>query len=146
MPEGASLLAFVAAALVVLVIPGPGVLYIIARSLSQGRRAGLISVLGLSAGALVHVVAATAGLTAILLTSATAFGIVKALGAAYLIYLGLCALFSRQPAVDVEAPAPHSLSRLFTDGVIVSVLNPKIAVFFLAFLPQFVDPARGSAS
>lgn len=146
MPEGASLLAFVAAALVVLVIPGPGVLYIIARSLSQGRRAGLISVLGLSVGALVHVVAATAGLTAILLTSATAFGIVKALGAAYLIYLGLCALFSRQPAVDVEAPAPHSLSRLFTDGVIVSVLNPKIAVFFLAFLPQFVDPARGSAS
>ena len=138
MPGSASLVGFVLASLVVLLIPGPGVLYTVARSLSQGQRAGLVSVLGLSAGALVHVAAATIGLSAILLTSATAFGIVKALGAAYLIYLGICALLARDATADVGAPEPRLLSRLFTDGVVVSVLNPKIAVFFLAFLPQFV--------
>ncbi len=134
-----SLMGFIAAALVVLVIPGPGVLYIVARSVSQGQRAGLVSVLGLSAGALVHVAAATLGLSAILLTSATAFSVVKTLGAAYLIYLGVRALLSRSDVGGMEAMAPRSLQRLFTDGVVVSVLNPKIAVFFLAFLPQFVD-------
>ena len=138
-----SLLGFVAAALVLLLIPGPGVLYIVARSLSQGHRAGLVSVLGLSIGALVHVAAATAGLSAILLASATAFGIVKTLGAGYLIYLGIRTLFARGPAASVEASAPRPLYRLFRDGVVVSVLNPKIAVFFLAFLPQFVEPSRG---
>lgn len=143
MPGGTSLVGFVAAALVLLLIPGPGVLYIVARSLSQGHRAGLISVLGLSVGALVHVAAATAGLSAILLTSATAFGLVKALGAGYLIYLGIRTLLARPPTAGVEASALRSLYRLFTDGVLVSVLNPKIAVFFLAFLPQFVDPSRG---
>jgi threonine/homoserine/homoserine lactone efflux protein len=119
-------------------------MYVLARSLSQGQRAGLVSVLGLSAGAFVHVIAATVGLSALLLASAAAFGIVKLLGAAYLIYLGIRALFSRQASVDVEMPAPRSLRRLFTDGVIVSVLNPKVAVFFLAFLPHFADPSRGS--
>jgi threonine/homoserine/homoserine lactone efflux protein len=143
MPSGTSLLGFVAAALVVLLIPGPGVLYIVARSAGQGHRAGLASVLGLSAGALVHVVAATAGLSTILLTSATAFGIVKALGAAYLIYLGLTTLFAGRPMVSIEAATPLSLYRVLTDGVVVSVFNPKIAVFFLAFLPQFVDPGLG---
>lgn len=143
MPSSTSLLGFVAAALVLLLIPGPGVLYIVARSLSQGHRAGLVSVLGLSVGALVHVAAATAGLSAILLTSATAFGIVKALGAGYLVYLGIRTLFTRRPTASVEAPTPRSLYRLFSDGALVSVLNPKIAVFFLAFLPQFVDPSRG---
>ena len=138
-----SWLGFVAAALVLLLIPGPAVLYIVARSLSQGHRAGLVSVLGLSLGALVHVAAATAGLSAILLASATAFGIVKALGAGYLIYLGIRTLFARQPTGSVEASPPRSLYRLFRDGVFVSVLNPKIAVFFLAFLPQFVEPSRG---
>ena len=143
MPGTASLAGFVVAALVVLLIPGPGVLYIVARSVSQGQRAGLVSVLGLSAGALVHVAAATVGLSAILLASATAFGIVKALGAVYLIYLGLRALFARQAAVAVNAPAPRPAHRLFADGVLVSILNPKIAVFFLAFLPQLVEPSRG---
>ena len=143
MPGSSSLLGFIAAALVLLVIPGPGVLYIIARSLSQGHRAGLVSVLGLSVGALVHVAAATAGLSAILLTSAMAFGVVKMLGAGYLIYLGIRTLLAR-PSPDVRhAAATRSLRRLFTDGVVVSVLNPKIAVFFLAFLPQFVEPSRG---
>ena len=142
MPTSTSLLGFVAAALVLLLIPGPGVLYIVARSLGQGRRAGLVSVLGLSAGALVHVVAATAGLSAILLTSAMAFGVVKALGAGYLIYLGIRTLLARQSTAGVEESAPRSLSRVFTDGVLVSVLNPKIAIFFVAFLPQFVEPSR----
>jgi threonine/homoserine/homoserine lactone efflux protein len=142
-PGSTSLLGFVAAALIVLLLPGPAVLYILARSLSQGRRAGLVSVLGLSAGALVHVGAATLGLSALLVASATAFGIVKTLGAAYLIYLGTRTLLARPPAAGREAPAPHTLTRVFRDGVLVSVLNPKIAVFFLAFLPQFVEPSRG---
>ena len=101
-----SLLPFVLAALVVLLIPGPGVLYVVTRSLIQGRRAGLISVLGLSTGALVHVVAATVGLSAILLTSATAFGIVKFVGALYLIYLGFRTLFKRHSSVDYKEQQP----------------------------------------
>jgi len=143
MPDNTSLLGFVAAAIVVLLIPGPAVLYVLARSLSQGQRAGLVSVLGLSAGALVHVAAATAGLSAILLTSATAFGVVKMLGAIYLIGLGIRALLTRKSAPGLDVGTPRSTSRLFTHGVFVSVLNPKIAVFFLAFLPQFAQPSRG---
>jgi threonine/homoserine/homoserine lactone efflux protein len=144
MPDSTTLLAFAAAALIVLLIPGPGVLYVLARSLGQGQRAGLVSVLGLSAGAFVHVLAATVGLSAILLASATAFGVVKMLGAAYLIYLGVRALLARDPSHALETVPARSLRRLFTDGVVVSVLNPKIAVFFLAFLPHFADPSRGS--
>jgi threonine/homoserine/homoserine lactone efflux protein len=141
-----SLLGFVLAALVVLLIPGPGVLYVVTRSLIQGRQAGMISVVGLSAGALVHVVAATAGLSAILLASGAAFGVVKFLGAFYLIYLGLRTLLARQSTTDIKAQIPDSLYRVFTDGVMVSILNPKIAVFFLAFLPQFMAPEQGSIS
>ena len=139
------LLGFVAAALVVLVIPGPGVLYAVSRSAAQGYRAGLASVLGLSLGALVHAVAAAIGLSAILLASATAFGIVKLLGAGYLIYLGLRMILSKGGKQDGSgATDPVALKRLLFDGIIISVFNPKIAVFFLAFLPQFVDPAIGS--
>ena len=143
MPGDISLLGFVAAALLVLLIPGPGVSYVVARSLGQGYRAGLVSILGLSVGALVHVAAATIGLSAILLTSATAFGMVKLLGAGYLIYLGVRMLLARHPTGSLETPVPETMYRLFADGVVVSVLNPKIAVFFLAFLPQFVAPGRG---
>ena len=146
MPDSTSLVAFIAAALLVLLIPGPGVLYIVARSLGQGRRAGFISVLGLSAGALVHVLAATVGLSALLLTSATAFGIVKMLGAAFLIYLGVQTILVRHEPSVIEAPSPRSERRLFRDGVLVSVLNPKIALFFVAFLPQFVDSANGAVT
>jgi len=134
---------FLTAALVVLLVPGPGVLYLAARSGSQGYRAGLISVLGLSAGALVHVAAATAGLSAILLTSATAFATVKLAGAGYLMYLGARTLLTRGPAATPEAPAPAPTRRIFGEGMLVSVLNPKLALFFLAFLPQFVNPAAG---
>src|SRR5579863_3087168 len=102
MPASASLLGFIAAALVVLLLPGPGVLYVVARSVSQGARAGLVSALGLSSGALVHVLAATAGVSAILLTSAATFGAIKLLGAGYLIYLGVSILLARRPAAVAE--------------------------------------------
>nr|MCH9674743.1 LysE family translocator [Gammaproteobacteria bacterium] len=121
-------------------------LYVVTRSATQGRRAGLVSAMGLSAGALVHVLAASAGLSALLLTSAIAFSAVKMLGAAYLVYLGLKALFGQAQLVTEGNPTPRALSRLFTDGIIVSVLNPKIAVFLLAFLPQFVDPENGAVA
>lgn len=143
MPSSTVLLAFVAASLVVLIIPGPGIVYVLARSLSQGVRAGLISVLGLAAGVLVHIAAAAAGISAVLLASATAYNAVKALGAAYLIYLGLRTIFTRAAsAAAIEIQAQRSSRRLFVQGVVVSIFNPKIALFFLAFLPQFVTPGR----
>lgn len=146
MPDGSLLIGFCAAALVVLIIPGPGVLYVIARSLSQGYAAAFISALGLSSGVLVHVAAAAVGLSAILLTSALAFNLIKLIGAGYLIYLGIRMLLSSHQ-LQSAAPAPaRPLPRLFTEGVLVSIFNPKIAIFFLAFLPQFVDPAAGSAT
>jgi len=141
--ESTLLIGFVAAALVVLVTPGPGVLYVIARTTEQGHAAGLASVLGLATGALVHVIAAAVGLSAILLASATAFGVVKMLGAAYLIYLGIRTLLKRTATGEITDVPRASLGRLFADGVVVSLFNPKIAVFFLAFLPQFVDPVAG---
>lgn len=143
MPDTVLLMGFIAASLVVLVLPGPGVLYVIARGMAEGRSAGLISALGLSVGALAHVAAAAAGLSALLLASATAFSIVKALGAGYLIYLGIRTLLAKPAPPQITAPAPLPRNRLFMDGVMISVLNPKIAVFFLAFLPQFIDPLSG---
>ena len=137
------LIGFIAASLVVLILPGPGVLYVIARSAAQGYRAGLASVVGLSLGALVHVAAAAAGLSALLMTSATAFTVIKLLGAGYLIYLGVSTLLSKSPPTRIDTPAPLSVHRLIVDGIIISIFNPKIAIFFLAFLPQFVDPPFG---
>jgi threonine/homoserine/homoserine lactone efflux protein len=134
---------FVAAALVLLVTPGPAVLYIVARSIDQGRRAGLVSMLGVHAGTLVHVAAAAAGLSALLAASATAFGVVKYLGAAYLVYLGIRRLLDRTPARSRGRIGERSLRHAFVDGVVVNVLNPKTGLFFLAFLPQFADMARG---
>ena len=145
MPDPASLGIFVVAALVLLLIPGPAVLYIVTRSVDQGRRAGLISVLGVHVGTLVHVAAAAAGLSAVLAASATAFSAVKYLGAAYLVYLGVRRLLDRAPAIAVANGGGRGLRRAFIDGVVVNVLNPKTALFFLAFLPQFVDVSRGSA-
>ena len=143
-PELSSLAVFVAAALVLLLTPGPAVLYIVARSIDQGRRAGLVSMLGVHAGTLVHVAAAAAGVSALLAASATAFSVVKYLGAAYLIYLGVRRLANRTPALAPGAGQPLQLRRAFWDGVVVNVLNPKTALFFLAFLPQFADVSRGS--
>jgi len=135
---------FLLASLILLLTPGPAVLYIVARSLDQGRLAGLVSVLSIEVGNSFHVVAATLGVSALLLSSALAFSVVKYLGAAYLIYLGLHKLFSAgevQPTVAVER---QRLRRIFSQGVVVAALNPKTALFFLAFLPQFVDRSRGS--
>ncbi len=142
----ANLPVFVIAALVLLLTPGPAVLYIVARSVDQGRVAGLVSVLSVEVGNFVHVLAATLGLSAILLSSATAFTLVKYLGAAYLVYLGVRRLLSREPQLAAAAPQRQTLSRIFSQGVLVAVLNPKTALFFFAFLPQFVDPARGNVA
>lgn len=139
-----SLAVFLAAALVLLVIPGPAVLYIVTRSVAQGRRAGLASVLGIELASLCHAVAAAFGLSAILLASALAFNVVKYLGAAYLIYLGVRALLSRNGEEADDEPKTQPLALLFRKGFVVNLLNPKTALFFYAFLPQFVDPARGS--
>jgi threonine/homoserine/homoserine lactone efflux protein len=145
LPDASRLGLFVAAAVVLLLTPGPAVLYIVTRSVDQGRRAGLVSVLGVHAGTLIHVAAAAAGLSAVLAASATAFSLVKYLGAGYLIYLGVRQLLSRvgEPA-DVTGAAAPPLSRAFIDGFVVNVLNPKTALFFLAFLPQFVTVSRGA--
>lgn len=143
-PDPASLGLFVLAALLLLLTPGPAVLYIVARSLEQGRRAGLVSMLGVHVGTLVHVAAAAIGVSALLAASATAFGIVKYVGAAYLVYLGVRRILDRRSLL-ATAPTRHSpLRRAFVDGVVVNVLNPKTALFFLAFLPQFVDVGRGT--
>jgi threonine/homoserine/homoserine lactone efflux protein len=135
---------FLVAALVLLLTPGPAVLYIVARSLDQGRLAGLVSVLSIEIGNFCHVLAATLGLSALLLSSALAFSLVKYLGAAYLVYLGLRRLLSRDEVHPTTHVQRQSLRRVFSQGVVVSTLNPKTALFFLAFLPQFVNPSRGS--
>ena len=135
---------FLGAALVLLLVPGPAVLYIVARSVAQGRWAGFVSDLGIHSATLVHVLAAALGLSALLASSALAFSIVKWAGAAYLIWLGLRKIFGRAEEIDADGNlARHSHARLFRDGFIVNLLNPKTALFFLAFLPQFVEPERG---
>lgn len=146
MPEPASIFLFALAALGLLVIPGPAVLYIVTRSVDQGRRAGLVSVLGIQTGALVHVAAAALGLSALLVSSALAFALVKYLGAAYLIYLGTRKILDRGAKTEATRLAPARLRRVYADAVVVNVLNPKTALFFFAFLPQFVDPARGAVT
>lgn len=146
MPDPSTLALFAAAALVLTVLPGPAVLYIVARSVEGGRPAGLASAMGVALGGLVHVLFAAVGLSAVLVHSATAFAVVKWLGAAYLILLGVRTLLARR-ADEPETPAAEngSLARILRQGVVVNVLNPKTALFFLAFLPQFVDPAGGPA-
>jgi threonine/homoserine/homoserine lactone efflux protein len=135
---------FLLAALVLLLTPGPAVLYIVARSVDQGRLAGLVSVLSIEVGNSVHVLAAALGLSAILVSSALAFSIVKYAGAAYLIFLGVRRLLARQASQQQTAVQQKSLKQIFRQGVLVAILNPKTALFFFAFLPQFVDPSRGS--
>jgi threonine/homoserine/homoserine lactone efflux protein len=135
---------FLLASAVLLLTPGPAVLYIIARSVDQGRRAGLVSVCSIEVGNFMHVIAATLGLSALLLSSALAFTIVKYLGAAYLIYLGLHKLLAREAIQPTVSSQPQSLRRIFSQGVVVATLNPKTALFFVAFLPQFVDRSHGS--
>ena len=144
MPDLSRLLVFSLACTVLIVVPGPSVAYVVARTVRQGRKAGLVSALGIEVGGLVHVTAAIIGLSAIIAASAELFTAVKLAGAAYLIVLGLRALW--RPGADDEereTTPPASPRRLFSQGVVVNVLNPKTAIFFVAFLPQFADPSAG---
>jgi len=143
-PEASMLGLFVAAAVVLLITPGPAVLYIVTRSVEQGRLAGLVSALGVHVGTLVHVAAAALGVSALLVSSALAFDVVKYLGAIYLVYIGVRKLMGWDQASGGQVVAPRSLRRLFGQGVVVNILNPKTALFFLAFLPQFVDVSKGA--
>ncbi len=140
-PDAATVAVFAAAALALLVVPGPAVLYIVAQSVHRGRGAGLVSMLGIQVGGLVHVAAAALGLSSLLVSSAFAFEIVKYAGAAYLVLLGIRRLLDRDREEIVEVGSERELGRLFRRGILVNVLNPKTALFFFAFLPQFVDPA-----
>src|SRR5215217_1102882 len=147
MPDAPTYALFVAAALALLLVPGPAVIYIVARSVSGGRLTGLVSVLGVELGTLLHVAFAAAGLSAIVASSAAAFSVVKWLGAAYLVYLGLRQILGRDGGEEETelSEGEESRFRVFYQSVLVQVLNPKVALFFLAFLPQFIDPSRGAA-
>ncbi len=144
MPHATTLGLFAVAALALIVVPGPAVLYIVSQSIDGGRRAGLASAAGVATGGTVHIVAATVGLSSLVLSSATAFEAVKLVGAAYLVALGVQRLVTRRRDVAPRAE-PRPLAAVYRRGVVVNVLNPKTALFFLAFLPQFVDPDRGTA-
>ena len=139
------MIAFAIASLALLVIPGPAVLYVINRSISDGRSTALAAVAGLEIGNFMHVVAATVGLSAVIAASATAFGVVKWIGAGYLIYIGLRTL-SRKPASFSQEQKSLSRRKSFTQGIVVNTFNPKVALFFLSFLPQFIDTEKGSAA
>lgn len=143
MPDLHSLLIFIGAGLLLNLAPGPDVLYIVARSISQGRAAGVVSALGIGAGCLFHVVAAACGLSALMLALPVAYDVVRYAGAAYLVWLGVRALVSKGGAMEVKTMERTPLWAIFRQGVITNVLNPKVAIFFLAFLPQFADPANG---
>ncbi len=147
LPDATSVGVFSAAAILLLLTPGPAVLYIVARSVEQGRIAGLVSACGITTGTLVHVLAAALGLSALLTSSALAFAVIKYAGAAYLVYIGVRRILkgTDTPAEPLELPR-RSLGRLYRDGFVVNLLNPKTALFFLAFLPQFVDPSRGAVA
>jgi|SRR5262245_13191649 len=143
MPNWSTLSLFIAAASILVFMPGPNTLYIIARSIQQGRWAGVVSSLGVQVGTLFHIAAAAFGLSALLLSSALAFNAVKYAGAAYLIYLGIRTLLTKELIDSAQEIQKASLKRVFYQGVFVNLLNPKTALFFLAFLPQFIDTTRG---
>lgn len=135
---------FVASGLLLNLLPGQDTVYILGRSISQGRSAGMISALGISSGCLVHAFAAAFGLSAVLLASARAFAAIKFAGAAYLVYLGVRLLLQTPGAIPATASAPAALFRVYRQGILTNLLNPKVAIFFMAFLPQFVDPGRSA--
>jgi threonine/homoserine/homoserine lactone efflux protein len=144
--DPAALIAPFFATLALVLVPGPAVLYIITRSVNQGRKAGLASAAGIATGGLVHVAGAALGLSALLASSAVAFSLVKYLGAAYLIYLGLRTLLTAPALLQTASVERPGLHRLYSQGIVVQAFNPKVALFFLAFLPQFIDPHRGSVA
>ena len=132
---------FVSVAAILVFMPGPNTLYIVARSIQQGRLAGLMSSFGVQVGTMVHIVAASLGLSALLVSSAVAFNVVKYLGAAYLVYLGIQMLLRKDPAFTAEAVTSQDARRALFEGIVVEALNVKTALFFLAFLPQFTSPS-----
>lgn len=143
-----SLAIFALACVLILLVPGPAVTYVVTRSASQGRRAGLASVAGIHVGTMVHVLAAVLGLSAVIVASATTFTVIKVAGAIYLVFLGVRAFFARvgdAESADDKA-GNRSMRRVFVDGVVLNILNPKTAVFFLAFVPQFVNVDAGNAT
>lgn len=141
-----NIIAFCIASAILIAIPGPSVLYIIARSTEQGRKAGLISVAGIETGTMVHVCAAALGLSALLMSSALAFSLLKYAGAVYLIWLGIKKFSEKQTTSEVTLRPQESMSRIYWQGAVVNILNPKTALFFFAFLPQFIEPAKGHIS
>jgi len=143
MPEKAAFLTFLVAAFALNIAPGPDMLYVIGRSVGQGRRAGIVSALGVFVGCWVHILAAAFGIAALLRSSPMAFNLVRYAGAGYLIYLGLKMLAQRTDLTSQQLKT-ESLGAIFRQGVITNVLNPKVAIFFLAFLPQFINAQRGS--
>ena len=144
MPSWSTLPVFVASSLTLLLVPGPAVLFIVARSSSQGARAGLVSVLGVHSASAVHVLAAVAGLSAVVVASAVAFTALKIVGGVYLIYLGMKSIRSSRRLTELTPPIIKPERRLFAEAFTVNLLNPKVAIFFLAFLPQFVSRAHGA--
>ena len=145
MPDASTYFLFVAAALALLLVPGPAVIYVVARSVEEGRLRGLVSVLGVELGTLLHVLFAAAGLSAIVASSVAAFSVVKWLGAAYLVWLGIRQILGGGDEGETPSGGEDTYLRVFSQSVLVQVLNPKVALFFLAFLPQFVDPSKGAA-
>ena len=143
MPSPSTYALFIATALALLAIPGPAVLYVVGRSIDQGRTAGLASVLGITTGTIVHITAATIGLSSLVLASKVAFDAVRYVGAAYLILLGVRRLLTRGQEEAAGARPPRTLRRLYTQGLVVNLLNPKTIVFIFAFIPQFVDVGAG---
>lgn len=146
MPDPSTLIPFVIASAILVLIPGPAVLYIVSTGIGRGRRMALASMLGIETGALFHVAAAAVGLSAVVANSVLAYSVIKYAGAAYLIYLGIKTLRSRDDSNPLKIPGATSARGAFQRGVIVNILNPKLALFFLAFLPQFVLPTRGSVA
>jgi threonine/homoserine/homoserine lactone efflux protein len=143
MPSFTTFAIFLGTAMVLLAIPGPAVLYVVSRSIDQGRSAGLASVLGITTGTVVHVTLAAVGLSSLVLASRVAFDAVRYVGAAYLIYLGVRRLLTRHSDAETEARPPRTRRDLYTQGVVVNLLNPKTIVFIFAFIPQFVDVGAG---
>ena len=144
MPDTTSLIVFMTATLALNLTPGPDMLYVIARSVGQGQKAGGVSALGIGAGCLAHTLATAFGLSALLMSSAVAYDLVKYAGAGYLVYLGARALLSKSQLREQSELKRASLSSIFYQGVVTNVLNPKVALFFLAFLPQFAKAGNGS--
>ncbi len=146
MPDFSTLSAFFVAAFLLNIAPGPDMLYVIGRSIGQGRSAGVVSALGVFVGCLFHIFAAAFGVAALLRSSPIAFSMVRYAGAAYLVYLGVRLLLQSPASLDPKKVESAALGRIFSQGVVTNVLNPKVALFFLSFLPQFIQPQRGSVA